>query len=33
MVDDARLVSSCFSLPSRAKPRFSRLLLSSGVSV
>lgn len=33
IVDDARLVSSCFSLPSRARPRLSRLLVSSGVIV
>lgn len=33
MVEEARLVSSCFSFPSRASPRFSRLLLSCGVSV
>lgn len=33
MVLDARLVSSCLSFPSRARPRFSRLLLSRGVMV
>lgn len=33
MVLEARLVSSCFSFPSRARPRFSRLSLSSGVMV
>lgn len=30
---DAKLVSSCFSLPSSASPRFSRLLARNGVSV
>lgn len=30
---DAKLVSSCFSLPSSARPRFSRLLARNGVSV
>lgn len=30
---DAKLVSSCFSLPSSARPRFSRLLAKNGVSV
>lgn len=30
---DARLVSSCFNLPSSARPRFSRLLARYGVSV
>lgn len=30
---DARLVSSCFSLPSSARPRFSRLFARNGVSV
>lgn len=33
MVLEARLVSSCLSFPSRARPRFSRLSLSSGVTV
>lgn len=33
MVEEARLVSSCFSFPSRARPLFSRLLLSRGVRV
>lgn len=33
MVLEARLVSSCLSLPSSARPLFSRLLLSVGVSV
>lgn len=33
MVLEARLVSSCFSFPSRASPRFSLLSLSSGVMV
>lgn len=33
MVLEARLVSSCFSLPSRARPLFSRLLFSVGVRV
>ena len=33
MLEEARLVSSCLSLPSRARPLFSRLLLSVGVSV
>lgn len=31
MVVEARLVSSCLSLPSRARPRFSRLAASVGV--
>jgi len=31
MVEEARLVSSCLSLPSRARPRFSRLAASVGV--
>lgn len=31
MVVEARLVSSCLSLPSRARPRFSRLAESVGV--
>ena len=31
IVDDARLVSSCFSLPSSASPRLSLLLANSGV--
>lgn len=31
MVEDPRLVSSCFSLPSKAKPRLSRLLVNNGV--
>lgn len=30
---EARLVSSCFSFPSSARPRFSRLLARNGVSV
>lgn len=33
MVLEARLVSSCLSLPSRARPRFSRLLFRVGVRV
>jgi len=33
MVDDAKLVSSCFNLPSRARPRLSRLFDSNGVNV
>lgn len=33
MVLEAKLVSSCFSCPSRARPLFSRLLHSVGVSV
>lgn len=33
MVLEAKLVSSCFSCPSRARPLFSLLLLSVGVSV
>jgi hypothetical protein len=33
MVLEARLVSSCLSCPSKARPRFSRLSLSSGVMV
>lgn len=33
MVDEARLVSSCLSLPSRARPLFSRFLSSVGVRV
>ena len=31
IVDEARLVSSCFNLPSKAKPRLSLLLAKSGV--
>ena len=31
IVDDARFVSSCFSLPSRARPRLSLLFVSRGV--
>ena len=30
---EARFVSSCLSFPSRARPRFSRLLARKGVSV
>lgn len=33
MVDEAKLVSSCLSLPSRARPLFSRFLSSVGVRV
>ena len=31
MVDEAKFVSSCFSLPSKARPRLSLLFASNGV--
>lgn len=33
IVDDAKFVSSCLSLPSKAKPRLSLLLANRGVNV
>jgi hypothetical protein len=33
MVDEAKFVSSCLSLPSKARPRLSLLLAKSGVRV
>lgn len=33
IVDEAKLVSSCLNLPSKARPRLSLLLIKSGVNV